>query len=91
MKYENLILIDALQYDDITSNNEKSFIVDDVFKILKDAYKNVLGGLHFKTKDELISKTHNWKVIYFEDTIVGVIIYKTKKGLKMVALGIAEF
>ena len=91
MKYDNLVLIGSLQYEDILSIHEKSFIVDDVFAILKNAYKNVAGGLYFKNKDELIFTTDLWKVIYLEENIVGVVIYKFKQGLKMVALGIADF
>jgi len=91
MRYDNLILIGSLQTENITSTHEKSFIVDDVFTILQNAYKNIQGGLHFKDKDDLINKTDLWKIIYLDETIVGVIIYKAKKGLKMVALGIASF
>lgn len=90
MKYDNLVLTGSLQYEDILSQNEKIFIVDDVFKILEDSYRNVKGGLHFTDKDELINKTDLWKIIYLDEIIVGVIIYKAKKGLKMVALGIAN-
>ena len=91
MQYNNLILIGSLQTENITSTHEKSFIVDDVFTILQDTYRDVKGGLHFKSKDDLISTTDLWKVIFLEETIVGIIIYKAKKGLKMVALGIANF
>lgn len=91
MKYDNLLLTDTLQSEEIDFTCEKSFIVDDVFAILEDAYKNVKGGLGFKSRDELITKTSLWRVIYLNDTIVGVVIYKAKRGLKMVALGIATF
>lgn len=90
MRYDNLISIGLLQYEDISSCAEKSFIVDDIFSLLKNAYKDVKGGLHFVSKDDLISSTSLWKVIYFDENIVGVVIYKAKQGLKMVALGIAK-
>lgn len=91
MKYDNLILIGSLQTENITSTHEKSFLVNDVFTILQNTYKNVQGGLHFENEDELINKTDLWKIIYLDETIVGIVIYKAKKGLKMVALGIADF
>lgn len=91
MNYNNLILIGSLQTETIKSTHEKLFIVDDVFTILQDAYKNIKGGLHFKDKDELINKSDLWKVIYLEERVVGIVIYKAKRGLKMVALGIASF
>ena len=91
MRYNNLVLTGSLQQEDILSKDEKVFIVDDVFKILEDSYRDVKGGLHFTDKDELINKTNLWKIIYLDEIIVGVIIYKAKNGLKMVALGIANF
>jgi len=91
MRYNNLVLTGSLQQEDILSKDEKVFIVDDVFKILEDSYRDVKGGLHFADKDELINKTNLWKIIYLDEVIVGVIIYKAKNGLKMVALGIANF
>ncbi|MBL0708247.1 MAG: hypothetical protein JJW00_04290 [Sulfurimonas sp.] len=91
MNYNNLITTGLLQNEDIISTSEKLFIVDDVFAILQDAYKNVKGGLNFEDKDHLIQNTSLWKVIYLDEVIVGVIIYKAKKGLKMVALGISSF
>ena len=91
MNYNNLILIGALETENIISTHEKSFIVDDVFTILSKAYQDIAGGLHFKDKDELIHKTDLWKIIYLDEIIVGVVIYKAKRGLKMVALGIADF
>jgi len=88
MNYNNLTQLGLLQTEEILSAQEKMFIVDDIFSILQDSYKNVNGGLHFKSKDELLNKTNLWRVIYLDENIVGVVIYKAKKGLKMVALGI---
>lgn len=90
MNYKNLTQLGLLQTEEIISTSEKVFIVDEVFAILKDAYKDVKGGLHFICEDDLISKTDLWRVIYLDENIVGVIIYKAKQGLKMVALGIAN-
>lgn len=91
MKYENLISTQLLQSEDIYATSEKSFIADDVFAILSDAYRDVKGGLNFKDVDDLIFNTSLWKVIYLNSNIVGVMVYKAKRGLKMVALGIANF
>ena len=90
MNYNNLTQLELLQTEEISSTCEKVFIVDDVFAILEDAYKNVVGGLHFTSKDDLINTTDLWRVIYLDENIVGVVIYKAKHGLKMVALGIAN-
>ena len=89
MKYENLVLLDTLHTEKIISIAERAFLADEIFSLLYKAYQNVKGGLHFASADELISKTAVWKVIYFESTIVGVVIYKAKKGIKMVALALS--
>ena len=91
MTYDNLIFAGLLQSENITSHKEKLFIVDDVFSILESAYSSVRGGLAFKSKDELIVTTTLWRVIYLHESVVGVIIYKAKRGLKMVATGVASF
>ena len=91
MNYNNLVSMGILQSENISSYREKAFIVDDIFTILQDAYRDVKGGLNFKNRDDLISTTALWKVIYLNENIVGVVIYKAKKGLKMVALGISSY
>ena len=91
MKFDNLVHYDFLHTEDINNSFEKALIADDVFAILKEAYTNVEGGLHFKNSDELICKTSLWRVIYYNATIVGVVVYKSKNGLKMVALALANF
>jgi len=90
MKYEDMILFGRLESETICSMVDKVFIVDEVFSLLQKAYQNVKGGLHFVDKDALIHTTSQWKVIYLDEKVVGVVIYKAKKGLKMVAMGIAN-
>ena len=88
MKYENLVSLEMLHSENITATVERSFLADEVFLLLQKAYSQVKGGLHFASSDELVAKTSTWKVIYLDENIVGVIIYKAKRGLKMVALAI---
>ena len=89
MNYKTLVDFEILKNETISSTFEKSLIADDVFNLLKEAYRDVKGGLHFSSVDDLLSKTSVWKIIYFQSSIVGVIIYKSKRGLKMVALGLS--
>jgi len=88
MTYSKLLTETHLYYETITATRDKVYIVDDIYDILYTSYKNVKGGLHFSSKDELIIKTDAWRVIYYDAKIVGVVIYKAKQGLKMVAMGI---
>jgi len=90
MKYENLVAFGMLESDVVVSMAEKSYIADDVYLLLHQAYTHVKGGLHFRSPDELISKTSQWRVLYLDGNIVGVIIYKAKRGLKMVAMSISD-
>jgi hypothetical protein len=90
MRYENLVTLGRLEEDILLSMAEKSYIADDVYTLLSNAYANVKGGLHFASPDELLSKTSLWKVIYLDSHIVGAIIYKSKRGLKMVAMAICD-
>ena len=41
-------------------------------------------------KQDLLKNTSIWKVIYLDNNIIGVLIYKAKYGLKMVACAINE-
>ena len=90
MTYQTLVNFDRLASDTILSTAEKSYIADEVYTLLYKTYANVKGGLHFSSVDELIAKTSLWRVIYLDGSIVGVIIYKAKRGLKMVALAICN-
>jgi len=91
MKYENMVRFGRLESEVIDMMAEKTFIVDDVFMLLSHAYQNVKGGLHFESKEALLTSTTQWRVIYLDETIVGVVIYKAKKGLKMVAMAISDW
>jgi len=90
MTYQTLTNFERLATDTISSMAEKSYIADEVYSLLLKAYANVKGGLHFESADELISKTSEWRVVYLDGNIVGAIIYKAKKGLKMVAMAISD-
>jgi len=89
MTYQTLVNFDRLESDTVCSTVEKSYIADEVYALLLESYAHVKGGLHFISPDELIAKTSQWKLVYLDNTIVGVMIYKAKRGLKMVAMAIS--
>jgi len=90
MTNSKLLFTQNINIETITLDSEKVFIVDEVYSILENAYRDVKGGLHFQSCDDLLLNTAMWKVIYSDTTIVGVIIYKAKQGLKMVAMGLSS-
>lgn len=90
MKYEHLVLWETLHTETVNCSAERAYLADEIFTMLQNAYQNVQGGLHFSSADELVSKTAVWKVIYYQENIVGVVIYKAKRGLKMVALALSN-
>jgi len=88
MYYIPPVLQENFYKEEISTTLDKLFIVDEVYELLKVAYERVEGGLHFADKDDLVISTDLWRVVYYEAAIVGVIIYKAKRGLKMVAMAI---
>jgi len=90
MTNSKILFRENLHIETINSYDAKIYIVDEVFELLQKAYANVKGGLNFTSYDDLILNTSMWKVIYSDINIVGVVIYKAKKGCKMVAMGLSE-
>ena len=41
----------------LNNREQKEQYINGVWEVLKEGYKNVKGGLHFKSKTELIEKT----------------------------------
>jgi len=76
----------AVKLKKVETNIEKEQYVNSVWKVLKEGYSNVKGGLYFKSKKDLIDQTAYWKVVLYRDRVVAVTVYKVKKGLKLVAL-----
>ena len=74
--------------EEIYTLKAKTFMAEDVYVLLHTAYSNVKGGLHFANIDELILSTNLWQLIYYQDKLVGAVVYKAKQGLKMVAMAI---
>lgn len=74
----------------LKSLNSKEKIINQVFNLLENTYEKVEGGLNFKDKYDLLENTSVWKVLYFNNTIIAVLIYKSKHGLKMVACAVNE-
>jgi len=85
LEYANLVHVEELR-----RLEDKILVVDEIFDILKRAYSSVKGGLHFKSKDDLLLSTDLWRIIYIDTEPIGVLIYKAKFGLKMVALGVSD-
>ena len=90
MNLKTLEFTNIVYVEEVRKIGDKILIVDDIFDILKNAYSGVTGGLHFKDKDDLLLSTDLWRIIYMDTEPIGVIIYKAKFGLKMVALGLSN-
>ncbi len=90
MTQKTMEIFGLIYTEKICRPEDKLFIVDDVFELLTKAYAKVEGGLLFSDEDELLSKTGVWQVIYRNAEIIGVVVYKAKKGTKMVAIAAHE-
>lgn len=74
----------------IKRTETKEKYLDAVYAILDESYSKVEGGLNFRNKRDLIENTSVWKLMYFADQLIGVVVYKAKFGLKLVALGLVK-
>ena len=74
----------------IKRTETKEKYLDSVYAILEESYSHVEGGLNFENKEDLLVNTSVWKLIYFGEQLIGVVVYKAKLGLKLVALGLVK-
>ena len=87
LNYAQIVRSEFLELEEV-NHFQKVLFADEVYELLKEAYKNVVGGIAFKNSKELVETTDKWELVFFENDLVGAIIYKAKKGFKMVAMGI---
>ena len=80
----------AIRTVTLKRNTERSKHINSVWELLEDGYKDVKGGLFFKSKEELLNTTYQWKVIMLNNKIIAVTVYKAKKGLKLVAMTVSK-
>jgi len=79
-----------ITYKKITNIVDKVKYLDVVWEILIHSYTSVSGGLLFKTKDDLLTSTKLWKIIIKKGNVIAVTVFKSKHGLKLVAMGIVN-
>ena len=72
-----------------SDKQQKEKYVDEVWEILKKSYSKIGGikGRGFGSKQEMIEQIPFWKLVRKDGKIVAVVMYKDKKGRKMVAIG----
>ena len=75
---------------EVNSQHLKKEYVEEVWEILKEGYAKVKGGLHYRSKEDLIHKTDMWKVITYRGKCVAVTVYRKKQGIKLVALSVGR-
>lgn len=75
-------------YVNIFNDSDKKLYVDTVWKMLYDSYKEIGGlkGSGYSSKEDMIQNIPFWKIIKKDNEIKAVIMYKDKKGRKLVAL-----
>jgi hypothetical protein len=74
----------------IKKTETKQKYLDAVYAILEESYSHVEGGLNFEDKENLLNNTSVWKLLFNGQHLIGVIVYKSKFGLKLVALGLLK-
>jgi hypothetical protein len=75
-------------YINVFTTEDKEKYVDVVWKMLLESYKEIGGlkGSGFSSKQDMIKSLPFWKVIKHNNEVKAVIMYKDKKGRKLVAL-----
>lgn len=74
----------------IKRTETKEKYLDKVYAILEESYSKVEGGLNFESKQDLLKNTSVWKLMFCAEKLIGVVVYKSKLGLKLVALGLVK-
>lgn len=67
----------------------KNEYVDQVWDLLQKSYENIGGikGGGFRSKTDMIDNIPMWKLIVYNKTVHGVVLYKDTNGRKSVAMG----
>ncbi|WP_299791655.1 hypothetical protein [uncultured Shewanella sp.] len=71
-------------------HNDMRPYLEQVWQLLKASYADVTGGLHFASRQQLLDTTVRWKLVFQNHQLLAVTVFKAKKGLKLVAMGINQ-
>ncbi len=74
----------------LTRQSAMRYYLEQVWQLLQDSYADVPGGLHFASRQQLLETTVRWKLVLQDKQLLAVTVYKAKKGLKLVAMGINQ-
>lgn len=66
---------------------EKRAFQQAVWDLLAVAYREVEGGLYYADLDEMVNTTSEWQLALADGQLIAVVLFKAKKGRKMVAFG----
>ncbi|MEH6540600.1 hypothetical protein [Halopseudomonas sp.] len=59
-----------------------------VWELLRDSYAQVQGGWHYASEQELLDDSQCWRLVIHNGQVAAAVVYKAKKGLKLVAMGV---
>ncbi len=85
LDYSRFILKETII--NLFDKNEKSEYADEVWELITNAYDKLGGikGSGFTSKNDMIENIHMWKLSKYHGKITSAILYKDKKGRKIVA------
>lgn len=70
----------------LTNQSEMNSYIDQIWNLLVIAYKEVEGGLHYASKEEILQDTVRWRIALDGEKVIACTLFKPKKGLKLVAM-----
>lgn len=71
---------------EVTTKEEMTNYLPEVWALLVEAYARVPGGLHYESPEEVIAKTNVWHLMVLGGKVQAVTLHKSKHGLKLVAM-----
>ena len=71
----------------LTEEAQKVIRMHEVWNLLSAAYSTVPGGLNFTSPMEMVRKTSDWNLSYYNNSLVCALLSKSKAGQKVVAFG----
>lgn len=66
---------------------EKRAFQQAVWDLLAVAYQEVEGGLYYADLEEMVNTTSEWQIALADGHLIAALLFKAKKGRKMVAFG----
>ncbi|OOE57754.1 hypothetical protein [Salinivibrio sp. IB282] len=70
----------------VTTASQMQDYADQVWALLVASYAHVKGGLHYTNKPHMLAQTQRWQLVVRGKRVIAAILFKAKRGWKLVAM-----